>query len=110
MADQHDLAQVREVQKARELLDVRGQVACAARAARVRRGPSDVGASTSWPGGAQLARDVVPAPAAVPRPVDEHEGRHGLERELLVGHRLERQPVQRRDAELLDRGAVLGVE
>ena len=31
-----------------------------------------------------------------------------LERELLVGHRLERQPVQRRDAEALDRGAVLG--
>ena len=31
-----------------------------------------------------------------------------LERELLVRHRLERQPVQRRDAELLDRGAVLG--
>jgi hypothetical protein len=32
------------------------------------------------------------------------------ERELLVGHRLERQPVQRRDPELLDRGAVLGGE
>ena len=31
-----------------------------------------------------------------------------VERELLVGDRLERQPVQRRDAEPLDRRAVLG--
>ena len=32
----------------------------------------------------------------------------GLEGELLVGERLEAQPVQRRDAEALDRLAVLG--
>ena len=31
-----------------------------------------------------------------------------LERELLVGHALEREPVQRRDALALDRIAVLG--
>ena len=35
-------------------------------------------------------------------------GERSPERELLVGHRLERHAVQRRDAEPLDRGAVLG--
>ena len=33
-----------------------------------------------------------------------------LERELLVGHALEREPVQRRDALALDRVAGSGVE
>ena len=55
------------------------------------------------------------APARVARVADARTCRSGrtgssrlLERELLVRHRLERHPVQGRDAELLDRGAVLG--
>ena len=50
-------------------------------------------------GGGLLARGPERLPA---------EGGHRLQGELLVRHRLERHAVQRRDAQLLDRRAVLG--
>ena len=91
----------------------RGRGSRAARSAR-RRAPRRGGRAAS------CGRCAWPATVRPRRRTDHARGRARLwrrdvlergarlERELLVRHRLERQPVQRRDAEALDRGPVLG--